>query len=191
VEPIVRQVLDLNMRYYKALGLATLEYAQGLASFWSRNVRRDMPAPSPFTPPRPAPAVAREAAPPAILVLEAAAGERAVGEFAVANQLTRPVSATFEVSAFRDPSGNDVRVAVEIEPARLTLDPGQQAVVRITAAISKNLQASVPYAGAVSVPGLADRPIPIIVRRAAVAAAAPAKPRRKRKAPARARAQRR
>lgn len=191
VEPIVRQVIDLNMRYYKALGLATLEYVQGLASFWSRNVRRAAPASSPFTPAPPSSGatVARESPAPSV-VLEAAAGERAAAVFAVANHLTRPVSATFDISPFRDERGRDAGVTIEIEPASVALDPGQQAVVRITAAISEELQAAVAYSGSVNVPGLADRPIPIVIRR--VASAAPAKPRRrKRKAPAPARARRR
>jgi hypothetical protein len=194
VEPIVRQVIDLNVRYYKALGLATLEYMQGLASFLSRNMRRDAAAPSPFPfrAPRPAPAPAPPAEPASVIVLEAAAGHRAEGAFAVANQLARPVTATIEVSPFRDESGADAHVQVEVSPTRMSLDPGQQVVVHIAAAISDDLLTSIAYRGFVSVPGLSDRPIPILVRRVAAAAtAAKAKTRRSRKPASPSRARRR
>lgn len=46
-------------------------------------------------------------------------------------------------------------------------DAAQRVVVRIAAAITDDLVASAAYSGFLSVPGIADQPIPIIVRRTA------------------------
>jgi hypothetical protein len=142
---VFRAFLALHMRYQAALARATLEYLQGLFTLLRRPVRA-------ATQP---------------IVLEGASGEQAVGAFAVANHLPRPVTATFDLSPFRDERGRPARVALEVHPPRVSLGAAQQAVVRIAAAITDDLAASTSYSGFVSVPGIADHPIPIIVRRTA------------------------
>jgi hypothetical protein len=180
-EQIATQVVELNLRYYRALGAATMDYVRSMLTFAGDRspiireatararqaatsvARATTPAATPVTSPATAPAASA-------VVLEAAAGEEAAGGFVVNNHLPRRVSAAFRLSPFLGPRGEPFDGALTIDPPMLTLEPGMQAVVRISATIPASMPSGVDYRGTVSVPGLADAPIDLLIRRRADAA---------------------
>jgi len=107
-----------------------------------------------------------------VLVLEAEAGELAYGVFLVNNQLTGRVSAPVEASAFVDPMGHEFRPPVTIEPQMVTLDPGEQCPVRISVLVSEDLVAGVSYRAEISIPGLSESRVPVVLRRRTAASPA-------------------
>jgi hypothetical protein len=168
MKAILREVLAVHLRLAKALVLAVLEYFVGVAWALLRKrrpvapVRRRAPAPSPAVAPSPAAAPAQ---PP--IVLEAAVGERAVAAFAVANHSPEAMEATFALSPFRDAAGAVAPMTIEIDPPRVSLEAAQQVVVRIAAAVTDTMTAAAAYTGFLTVPGVAEQPIAVIVRRTA------------------------
>jgi hypothetical protein len=153
-EEVFRRAAKANMQYVEGLGRVFSEYVNALTGIF-----RDLPpgARSAWKEivQRPAPA----------LVLEGQAGERARGAFMVDNRLGRAVTAPVQVSPFSDAAGVPVALAMDIEPRSLSLPPGGQALVEVFVAISDSLGPGASYRGEISVPGLADRSIPILVRR--------------------------
>lgn len=161
--------MDANLRYYEALGKITQDYMRALFG-----VFRDIPirlpigsATSTQTAAAPKPANASASTSAATLVLEAGSGEEANGVFLVENKLARTVSTAVMTSEFADPSGRAIRPALRIVPNVVTLEPGGRSLVQIFAAVSDDLEADVPYRGEVSVPGLSDHGIPVMLRRRA------------------------
>lgn len=177
--------MEANTRYYEALGQVTVDYLKALVG-----VLGDVRLPTvgnarPAAPAQPAP---QPEQPPAAMVLEAAAGKSAVGAFMVQNRLSQQVTAPVIASAFLDASGREAKPVLVFEPDVVSLEPGEQVLVRVTAAVDERLDAGASYRGEITIPGLSGDRVPIVVRRAARAAAA--RPRRratvKRAAPRRA-----
>jgi len=171
LEEAVRRATEANARYYSALGQLTVDYLRTLrqlADDLRLPVRlgdlrsmaaRGTPARAPQrTRPEESPAVAA-------MVLEAEAGGSALGVFLVENDLDGPVSAPVAASAFTDEDGAEVRPPLAFEPAVVTLEPGQQMLVRVTAIIGEDLKADRSYRGELTIPGLTATPVPIVVRR--------------------------
>jgi len=102
---------------------------------------------------------------PAAIVLEGAAGRRAFGLFVVENKLSHPVSARVVFGPLIDPSGREIPSSLRFEPGAIALAPGQQVVVRVGVHISRGFAVGVSYRGDVSVPGIAEARIPVVVRR--------------------------
>src|SRR5690242_11247665 len=88
LDQLAARVLDLNVRYYRALGAATVDYVRSLVSFFGGQplLRSALSR------------VANAAQTAAAVTLEGAAGETPETGFVVANRLTRRVSATFNIS---------------------------------------------------------------------------------------------
>lgn len=166
-EPL-RRALEANLQYYEALGRATRDYWAAVSRLWRDlplrvgNVRFGAPA-GPGLAARPAAAPAPAA--PATLVLEAEAGGEAQGVFMVDNRLSRTVSTAVVTSAFADPSGRAVRPVLRVVPGVVTLEPAGRTLVQLFAAVTDDLDPDVDYRGEVSVPGLSDRGIPVVLRR--------------------------
>jgi hypothetical protein len=167
LEEPLRRVMDANARYYEALGQITQEYWKAVFG-----VFRDLPvrfgssgappaaaASQPPTPNPTAPAAA------ATLVLEGGAGVEAQGVFMVENRLTRTVSTAVVTSAFTDPSGRTYQPTMRVTPTVVTLQPGGRTLVQIAAVISDDLEPDAAYRGEVSVPGLSEHGIPVLMRR--------------------------
>jgi hypothetical protein len=165
-----RRAMDANLKYYEALGKVTQEYFRALFG-----VFKDVPIRLPIgttgstgsshasAQPKPANASASTSA--ATLVLEAEAGTEANGVFLVENKLARTVSTAVMTSEFADPSGRAIRPTLRVVPNVVTLEPGGRSLVQIFAAVSDDLESDVPYRGEVSVPGLSDHGIPVMLRR--------------------------
>jgi hypothetical protein len=163
LEQIWRRALEANARYYEALGQVTTEYLKALVGVLgdvklpaSLAGRAAAPVPPAATPPAPAPSA---------MVLEAPAGQPAVGAFMVQNRLGQRVAAPVVTSAFLDPSGVEVRPALAFEPDVVSLESGEQVLVRVTATIDERLEPGVGYRGEVTVPGLSGDRIALVLRR--------------------------
>jgi hypothetical protein len=111
------------------------------------------------------------------ILVEAEAGHSGMGVFLVENTTPQQLSIPVSVSSFLDPDGREVNPAVAFQPDVILLDPGDQLVVQVAAAVDETLEPDVRYHAEISVPGLSQTRIPIVVRRRASAA-----PRRKRQA---------
>jgi hypothetical protein len=183
-EPL-RRAFEANLRYYEALGQVTQDYVKALFGIVKeipaivKEIPIRLPAlkltPSATTPPAAAPpANPSTPASAATLVLEAEAGGEAQGVFMVENKLNRTVSTTVLTSAFADPSGRATTPTLRVVPNVVTLEPGGRTLVQIFANVSDTLEADVPYRAEVSVPGLSDHGIPLVLRRRP-SSAAPAK----------------
>jgi hypothetical protein len=168
LEEPLRRAMEANLRYYEALGGITQDYVKALLG-----VFRDMPirigkgsgTTAATAKPAAKPANATVSASAATLVLEAAAGSEAQGVFLVENKLSRTVSTAVMMSEFADPSGRAVRPVLRVVPNVVTLEPGGRTLVQIIAEVSGDLETDVPYRGEVSVPGLSDHGIPVMLRR--------------------------
>jgi hypothetical protein len=163
LEQIWRRALEANARYYEALGQVTTDYLKALAG-----VLGDIKLPASLGGRGAAPAAPAPAAPapaPSAMVLEAPAGQTAVGAFMVQNRLGQRVAAPVVPSAFLDPSGAEVRPALAFEPDVVSLESGEQVLVRVTATIDERLEPGVGYRGEVTVPGLSGDRIALVLRR--------------------------
>jgi hypothetical protein len=172
-EPI-RRAFEANLRYYEALGQVTQDYFRSLFGI-VREIPIRIPgfgtatvSPGAGAAPRPANMTAPAAAAAATLVLEGEAGAEAQGVFMVENRLSRTVSTAVVTSAFADPSGRAHHPRLRVIPSVVTLEPGGRSLVQIFAEVGGELEADVPYRGEVSVPGLSDHSIPVVLRRKAV-----------------------
>jgi hypothetical protein len=174
LEQIWRRALEANARYYEALGQVTTDYLKALAGVLGEV---KLP-PASFAGRTAAPVPPAAAAPaPSAMVLEAPAGQTAVGAFMVQNRLGQHVAAPVVTSAFLDASGAELRPALTFEPDVVSLESGEQVLVRVTAAIDERLEPGVGYRGEVTVPGLSGDRIALVLRRregTVASAAAPA-----------------
>jgi hypothetical protein len=156
LEPLWRQTLAANVRYYRAVGRLAADYTRAVVSTVAE--LRTTGRPDETAPPVP------RALPP-VMALEAQDAGTAVGVFVVENATRERVSGAVETSPLVDGEGRQAQVELSFEPAVVALDPGEQTLVQISAEIGKTLRPSVDYRGEVRVPGLAGTRIPIVVRR--------------------------
>jgi len=195
-EPL-KQIVDANMGYYRALGRVTADYVKALGQVWTDAAAGVIPGlmgsmgstgsmgsmgsmgstgaagatganaratAAPAS--RSAPAATASPVPPA-LVLEAEAGQTAQAVFMVNNALARAVSAAVEASDFTGPDGRPVRPALRVQPGTVALEPGGRQLVQISVFVDEQLEPGVGYRGEVTVPGLSDTPMPVLLRRKA------------------------
>jgi hypothetical protein len=157
---IIQRAMDLNLRYYGAVGQLAAEYVKDLIAAFSDAKRVSVDG----VHSRVAASRSPEARPPS-LVLEAEAGNSAVGVFLVENQLSQDVHAQVIASAFTDPLGRSVRPALFFDPAAVTLGPSEQLLMRVSAMITDELEPGVRYHGELTIPALRGTRIPIVLRR--------------------------
>jgi hypothetical protein len=156
--PLLRRAVDANLRYYEALGELSLDYLRVLRTLAGKAAQAD-----PVGFPVAAPAAPAAQAP--TLVLESEAGGTGIGAFLVQNLLDERISAPVNVSAFVAPDGREASVAVSLDPEVVTLEPGEQMLVRAGVRVDGDLEAGVGYRGEISVPGLTGTRVPVVVRR--------------------------
>jgi hypothetical protein len=187
-----RKAIEAYMGYYQNVGQLTVGYLRSVADIME-NVKLPAqigPVLAPARTPQRADAPALEtslsavssngdsAPPEPAMVLEAAATDEALGVFLVENRLRKRVSAPVSASTFADDRGRETQPALRFDPEVVSLEPGEQMLVRVIATMGDDLEPGTGYRGELTVPGLSGSPIPIVVRRRAPAA-------RPRKAPAR------
>ncbi len=165
MDQIWRRAMEANTRYYEALGQVTADYLKALVGVLS-----DVRAPAGAGGSQPQPSAPPPEAPPAAMVLEAPAGKSAVGAFMVQNRLSQRVTAPVVVSTFLDDAGVEHRPALSFEPDVVELEPGEQILVRVIAAVDERLEPGGTYRGDVTIPGLSGDRVPLVVRRQAARA---------------------
>jgi len=181
LEDLLRRSMDAYMRYYGAVGQLTVDYIKDMMATWSE-VRLPTPPTVSFqtTPPpvqtrneepstasQPAPQSAPQSAKQSIgvMVLEGDAGGSALGVFLVENHLGREVSARVSATGFTAPDGREVHPVLVFDPEVIALQPGEQLLVRVMAAIDDSLEPDVRYQGEFTVPELTGTRIPVVLRR--------------------------
>lgn len=177
-----RRSLDLNIRYYSAVGQLTASYLQDLVAmladlqtapsrFKQQSQTQRAPttslhpsnsAPAPHTEPRAGVATTQEMG---TLVLEGELGSQALGVFLVANNMENEVSASVTASAFVDVNGRTIEPVFHFDPETIVLAPGEQLLVRVMALIDESLEPEVRYRGEFTVLELSNSRIPIVLRR--------------------------
>ena len=98
------------------------------------------------------------------VLLRGQPGETVSGAFVLENQRSETVEATVLATSFVDLAGDHVEIPLTLEPSRLSLDPGQEVVVRLTTVIPVNLSLDQQLQGAIHVPGLTTSIVPVVVR---------------------------
>jgi hypothetical protein len=152
---LFRRLTTANLNLGVAAGRLALAYVEEVTA--SLRELGDAPIRAPESaPPEP------EASPP--LVLEASAGKPAAGAFLLHNRLPARVEAPLVVSAFSAEGGHQASPEIRFEPAQVGLDPGQQALVRFLVKVDQ-LAAGVDYHGDVTLPGLPNGRVALVLRR--------------------------
>ncbi len=178
--------MEANLAYYQGLAHLGLGYLKSLADIVGgvSSVPIQVRSGHEHSPAAPTGEAARQAAAPEratppnspAMVLEAEAGGEALGVFLVENRLDRKVSAPVTPSSFSDPSGRQVTPALRIDPEVMTLEPGEQMLVRVAARIADDLEPGISYRGEVTVPELSGGRVPLVLRRRVGQAAEAPKP---------------
>ncbi len=167
IEDVVRRAIDANLKYYEGLGRLTVDYVSALAEVVSGSklpIRLGRKAEPSKSTAASGPTAAAQRIP--ALLLEGGTGTEAQAMFVVNNDLPREVTATVATSGFLDASGNEVHPTLVTDPGVVSLGPGERTAVRILATITEDLEPEVAYRGEITVPGLSERGVPVILRRA-------------------------
>lgn len=168
LENLIRQSMELNVRYYSAVTSLAVSYYKDLATIFTvlreAQTRPPAPAASPAPPQTTQPA-SRQAQQAGVMVLEGEAGGQALGVFLVANNLAQEVSAQVVPSGFADSDGHTVHPQFTFDPEVIVLAPAEQLLVRVLAEIDATLEPGVRYTGEFAVPELSGTRIPIVLRR--------------------------
>lgn len=170
LEELWRRSLDLNVRYYGAVGRLTADYFRDLATVLS-GLNTSQP---PGARDQPADHSARgdkatdsstSNSTAGTMVLEGEAGGTVLGVFLVENNLGREISATVVASPFADASGRTIQPAMKFDPESIVLRSGEQLLVRVMALIEETLEPEVRYLGQFTIPGLTGTRVPVVLRR--------------------------
>jgi hypothetical protein len=151
---IVRRAVDVNVRYYEGLFSLATDYLRDLGRLLAP-ADSDRATARAATPARAAP----------VMALEALAGEQARGLFVLENTGAKRVSTRVQAAPVVDNTGAACPVHVHFEPESVALDPGQQATVLAVAHIDANMLAGVPYTTRITVPGLSEQGVNVVLRR--------------------------
>lgn len=173
-EELWRRSLDLNVRYYGAVGRLTADYFKdlalvlsGLGSPSQSGGAASVAAQAEGTRVGVASAPTAQAPTAGAMVLEGETGGRVLGVFLVENHLGQAISARVVASPFADAAGRTVQPLTAFEPESISLGPGEQTLVRVVAVIDETLEPEVRYLGQFTIPGLAGTRIPVVLRRRA------------------------
>lgn len=155
LKAMARDTALLNIRLYTSLIDLQRNYLSSLEAI-VRGGTAETPKPASQTSPKNQ-AQGTVVTPP--IVLSAPAGKAAEETFEVVNHLKQPVAADVVVS------GDLPLDKIRTEPGGRMLEPGETGVFRVICNIDKELEPGRDRHGVLSVPGLASRSIPLIVRR--------------------------
>ena len=164
MDEMLKRAVDLNMRYYTALGKLASDYMRDLVTavtdIQAFQNTAGAPAKTAATPP---PSPQRSGA--AQMVLEALAGEKAPGVFLVENSLPHEVKASVVAGTFTAESGKHAKVKFEFDPPAISLRAGEQVLVRVQAHMTQDMQPDVRYYGEFLIPAIQGTRIPVVLRR--------------------------
>ncbi|SRR5581483_11855552 len=162
VDELVKQAVDLNVRYYSGLGQLMANYVKDLVTTFG-----DSPSVRPQTsqPQAAANPSAHKAQQTPVMVLEAEAGKEALGVFLIENHLSDNIATRVVPSAFFDKSHNEARPVFSFDPESVILRPGEQVLVRVKVQIDNSFTPDVRYEGYLTIPELTGTRVPIVLRR--------------------------
>jgi hypothetical protein len=166
-----RRSLEATVQFYSAMGKLAFDCLETLLATAGDSNSKVSPEGN-----RSSVSVDREASStsnpaPVSMVLEGEVGRKALGVFLVENGFSRAVSASATASAFVDEDGNEINPTVEFQPTSITLEPGEQILVKVLASIDRDMPAGIRYRGEIGVPGLMGTRIPVVLGRTAEAKA--------------------
>lgn len=168
-----RRSLEATVQFYSAMGKLAFDCLDTLLATAGNSNSKESPdgnRPASVSVPREASSTTPNAA-PVSMVLEGEVGRKALGVFLVENGFSRAVSASATATAFVDDDGNEINPTVEFQPSSITLEPGEQILVKVLASIEKDMPAGIRYRGEIGVPGLMGTRIPVVLGRTAEAKA--------------------
>jgi hypothetical protein len=148
--------LEAGLRYWGTFGRLAFRSVTALVPLVAELRPEGAPVEAVEAPPAPVPKT---------ILVEAEAGQSGMGVFLVENTTAEQVSIPVSASPFHDPRGREVHPAIAFRPDVITLDPGDQQVVQVAAAVDETLEPDVRYHALISVPGLSATRIPIVLRR--------------------------
>jgi hypothetical protein len=148
VTDLLKSAVELNLKYTSTLLHLSKDYLKDAGEVITRD-----PAPAPAPEP---PGTAR-----APLLIAGRSGETGNAAFALNNPGDKEMAVHLVVQG---DLGDD---RVKLDPSRLGLKPGGQAIVRIVVAFDDKLPVNHDYVGQVVAPGLSSQGVPFIVRRLA------------------------
>ena len=163
-----RRSLEATVQFYSTMGKLAFDCLETLlATAGNSNsaINTDESRPGSVSVDREAGSTRPNPVPVSMMVLEAEAGRKALGVFLVENGFSRAVSGSATASAFVDDRGNEIRPSVEFQPSAITLEPGEQILVKVLASINKDIPAGIRYRGEIGVPGLMGTRIPVVLGR--------------------------
>jgi|GEM_PF-2233944 len=154
VTELLKGAVELNLRYTSTLLHLSKDYLKDANVVLTRG-----PEPAPSAPSANDGGTAPTPRPPLLIV--GRAGETGNGAFAINNPSDREMNVHLVVQGELDER------TVSVDPARLVLKPGENAIVRILARIDDKLPVDHDHVGSVVAPGLTNQGVPFIVRRLA------------------------
>lgn len=160
VTDLLKSAVELNLRYTSTLLYLSKDYLKEVNGVIAGNPPSASGGET---------EAAQQPRPP--LLVAGRAGEVAQGAFSVHNPGEREMNVHLLVQ------GELSDRQVEVEPARISLKPGDSATVRVLAQIDERMAPQRDHLGSVIAPGLTNQAVPFIVRRLPDAAGAdPAPP---------------
>jgi hypothetical protein len=150
------RVRAANLRYLSDWAWLTYEHVRTLSSMCGDLSTATAGADAQATVPQP---------PAPSLVLEAESGRQARGVFLVENTLPRSVHGKIQISAFADAQGNEVHPRMTLEPSEVVLEPGAEVLVHVLLDMDDSIPPSVRFVGRLTVPGLSNTPIEVVLKR--------------------------
>jgi hypothetical protein len=165
VDELIRRTVDLNVRYYSGMGQLLATYVKDLVVTFSdlamAQARGASPGPQSQSP-------ARAVQQPPVMVLEGESGKDVLGVFLVENHLQQNISTRVVPSSFFDAGRNEIRPSFVFDPESVSLRPGEQVLVRVSARIDETFTPGVSYQGFLNIPELSGSPVRIVLRRSLV-----------------------
>lgn len=150
VTDLLKGAVELNLRYTSTLLHLSKDYLKDANAVLTRG-------PEAAAAPAGDDGATTVARPPLLVV--GRSGETGNGAFAINNPSDREMNVHLVVQGELDER------VVSVDPARLTLKPGESAIVRILARIDDKLPVDRDHVGSVVAPGLTNQGVPFIVRR--------------------------
>ena len=161
---MLRDAAGASLRYYGRMGRLAFALAEAFAPSLS-DLRPTVHVSSEPSSTTTKPTDSADVERPQTIVIEAAAGRGGIGVFMVENSTERRVSGPVEISPFIDASGREAQPEVRFSPDVVSLEPGDQVLVQVAAAVNDTLAPGVRYGAEIRIPQLSGATIPLVVRR--------------------------
>jgi hypothetical protein len=165
VDELIKRTVDLNVRYYSAMGQLMATYFKDLVVTFS-DLSTTQTQASPVRS-QTHPSMQKTQQSP-VMVLEAESGKEALGVFLIENHLDHSISTRVVPSSFFDAARNEIKPSFVFDPDAVTLCSGEQVLVRVKAQIDDTFVPDASYQGSLNIPELTGSTVRIVIRRRSV-----------------------